>query len=233
MTFTLLGGKLAMNGPAPAEDALWLAASVEIEPGMTILDAAAGSGVAGLALLARCPGLVVAGVEIQPALTTQAEANAALNKLTNYSCVAQDILHFRPSQKFDAVICNPPFYPAERGHQSESDARRIARHQPPGMLEAWLRHLVTLTNGPVYMVLHSASQAGLRTLAQELELTVDILPLATHASRLPKRFLARLIAGGFDWRESVPLKSYDAPLRATVLEEAEPVIGYWPPYRGR
>jgi tRNA1(Val) A37 N6-methylase TrmN6 len=233
MTFTLLGGQLRMNGPAPAEDALWLAACVEIQPGMDILDAAAGSGVVGLALLARCPDMAVTGVEVQPDLAAQAKANAALNGFKDYTGVTADIIAFDPGKRFDAVVCNPPFYPAECGHWSENGARQLARHQPAGMLERWLKHLVMLTAGPVYMVLHSASQTDLRTLAEALGLAVDVLPLATHVSRPPKRLLVRLTSGGFGWREYAPLKSHDAPLRAAVLERSEPVTGCWPPYRGR
>jgi tRNA1(Val) A37 N6-methylase TrmN6 len=232
MTFTLLGGKLLMNGPATAEDALWLAASAEARPGMSVLDAAAGTGVAGLALLTRCPDITVMGIEIQPELVAQAQANAALNGFKTYNGVAGDILTFNPGGKFDAVVCNPPFHPAERGHQSKRGDRQLARHQPEDLLGNWLKHLLALTTGPVYLVLHSASRDKLRRLAGDLALTVVVLPLATHATRPPKRMLVRMIAGGFGWTEKASLKSHDAPLRAAVLERGEPLTGCWTPYRG-
>jgi tRNA1(Val) A37 N6-methylase TrmN6 len=229
MMFTLLGGRLRLEGPPPAEDALWLAASVEVTPHMKILDAAAGGGVAGLAVLARCPGAQVTGVEIQAGLADLANANARLNGFENYTCVAGDILAFEPPEKVGAVICNPPFYPAARGHHSKDEARQLARHQPEGLLAKWLAQLLTLTDGPLYLVLHSTNQTELRTLGDRLRLAIEIVPLATHASRPPKRLLARIRqAPKTAWLEGAPLNAYGAPERVAVLERGGAVTGCWP-----
>ena len=78
------------------------------------------------------------------------------------------------------------------------------------------------TNGPVYLVVHRANRAELQALAKAHLLDVEVVPLATHASRPPKRLLARLCHQQAPaWREGKPLNVYDAPLRAAVLERGE------------
>ncbi|HEX2859291.1 MAG TPA: methyltransferase [Alphaproteobacteria bacterium] len=221
MTFTLLGGRLRMAGKPPAEDALWLSASVApVMRGCRILDAGAGAGVAGLALCCRLPGTFVTGIELQHDLTAQANENAKLNGFETYHCEAGDILQFAPARKFDGVICNPPFHAAARGHHSADPAKQLAHHQPDDLLERWVAHLASLTDGPLHLMVHAANEDELKPLAAWLKWGAVVTPLATTASRPPKRLLVVLAPAAQPvWQVNAPLAAYDPAIRKAVLTD--------------
>ena len=80
-----LGGRLHLRQPArgfrAGMDALLLAAAVPARPGEAVLELGCGGGAAILALGTRVQGLVLTGLEIQPAYAALARANASLNGL--------------------------------------------------------------------------------------------------------------------------------------------------------
>ena len=82
-TDDFLGGRIGVvqpkGGHRAGSDAVFLAAAVTARPGMRVLDAGAGVGVAGLCLLARVPEIEVTAVEIDAGLSALAAANAARN----------------------------------------------------------------------------------------------------------------------------------------------------------
>jgi tRNA1(Val) A37 N6-methylase TrmN6 len=222
-SFTLLGGRLTLLNvpPRPAEDALWLAASLPaLPPHAAVLDAACGCGVAGLALLARQPGLRITALDIEPSLTELAAKNAMLNTLP-LRILTADVLALPPLGPFAAILCNPPFYPAETHPASHTQAR--AKSLPPGQLHQWLAALTAVLQpgGTLHLVLHSACQPQLTAFAQAHACALTVTPLAMSPTLPPKRLLAALQPGsGHTLAILPPVAAHDATVRQSILLNA-------------
>ncbi len=153
-----LGGRIEAVQPVcghrSGTDAVFLAAAAlhEEERGpIRLLDAGAGTGVAGLCLLARFPNLSVTAVERNASACALARANGSENGFgTRYEVVEADLT--APGKalseaglqqgSFQRLIANPPFYPegAVRPGQGREDAHVMA----PGGLEAWAKFLASM-----------------------------------------------------------------------------------------
>jgi tRNA1(Val) A37 N6-methylase TrmN6 len=222
-SFTLLGGKLTLTGPRPAEDALWLAASVTPPPNSKVLDAMAGIGTVGLALLIRCPTLSVTAVEIDPTLTALAATNATLNHHSTYQAHAADLTTFTATP-FDYALMNPPFHATERGHSTPNSTKARAHGLPPNHLTLWLNalHRLLTPTGTMALILHSACQPELLAFAKTNHYTTTLQPLQTAPNKPAKRLLAILTKHTiFTLAEHPPLPTHNPTLRKSILEMAK------------
>jgi tRNA1(Val) A37 N6-methylase TrmN6 len=222
--FTLLGGKLTLTGPRPAEDALWLAASITPPPNARVLDAMAGIGTVGFALLTRCPTLAVTAVEIDPTLTALATSNATLNHHTTYNAHTIDLTAFATATPFDYALMNPPFHATERGHSTPNPTKALAHGLPPNHLTLWLEslHRLLTPTGTMALILHSACQPELLAFAQTHPCTTTLQPLETAPNKPPKRLLAILTKHTiFTLAEHPPLPTHNPTLRKSILEMAK------------
>jgi tRNA1(Val) A37 N6-methylase TrmN6 len=137
---TFLDGRVIVEQPGQGfrsgTDAVLLAAAVPAAAGQSALELGAGSGAAGLCLLARVPGLGMTGVELDAAGVDQARANAAANRM-EARFVTGDIFDLPPELRrdFDHVLANPPFH--DGGQQSPDPARARALSDA-GSLGQWL-----------------------------------------------------------------------------------------------
>jgi tRNA1Val (adenine37-N6)-methyltransferase len=162
-----------LRGYRAATDPVLLAACVDARQGQRVLDLGCGAGAASLCLAARVPGLLQAGLELQPAYAELARRNAAANGVA-LEVVEGDVSAMPAAlrREFDHVIANPPYYPA--GGTPSPNAGRATALQVATPITAWV-------------------EAGLRRLAPggflTLILSVDLLPavlgLAPHATVLP------------------------------------------------
>lgn len=142
----LLGGRVRLaqpkNGFRAAIDPVLLAAAVPAVAGETILDVGSGTGAAALCLAARVPGVDATGIEIDPALVTLANSNAAESGLADrVRFVVGDILSppaGLDGKVFDHVLTNPPFSEIGSGSSSPDPGKRRATVEGAGGLEAWL-----------------------------------------------------------------------------------------------
>lgn len=139
----LLGGRVRLlqprQGYRAAIDPVLLAAAVPALSGETVLDAGSGSGAASFCLLARVPGCVVSGLEIQPELAELARRGAALNGLL-LEVLEGDLLALPPGlrrRQFDHVLTNPPFGDSGRGTASPV-AQRERAHATAAGVSGWL-----------------------------------------------------------------------------------------------
>lgn len=93
----------------------------------SILDIGTGTGLIALMLAQRFPAAHVTAIEIDAAAAKQAEKNTAQSNFAERICVYQaDIFSWAAPQRFDLLVCNPPFYP--HAHPTPSAARQKARH---------------------------------------------------------------------------------------------------------
>lgn len=155
-----LGGRIEIlqykTGHRGGSDAVFLAAAVPARAGERVLDAGTGAGTAGLCLLARVPGIDVAGVEIDKSQCALARQNAERNRFSDrFRAIEADVT--APGkvlgtaglvrEGYDQVIANPPFYGAGSVRAAADASRASAHVMPDGELERWVRFLTTMA-GP-------------------------------------------------------------------------------------
>ena len=143
----LLGGRLLIRQPSQgyrvAIDPIFLAASIDVQPGDTILDVGAGVGAASLCLAVRCPHIRVTAVELVREHMRYAVDNIAINKLRDQV----EVLHgdlLRPPPRLAAgtythVMTNPPYLEAARGRVSPNATKTISNHEGEASLDQWAK----------------------------------------------------------------------------------------------
>jgi tRNA1Val (adenine37-N6)-methyltransferase len=155
-----LGGQVILRQPVAGFrsglDAVMLAAAVPAKPGERALELGAGAGAASLCVAARVPDCDITGVELDTALVTLANSNAAANHMTGRVHFAQSDALDPPRAlrgSFDHVFCNPPFHEGER---SPDGARALAL-QDDGKLGDWLRAAMkrTASKGTLTIILRA------------------------------------------------------------------------------
>lgn len=112
-------------------DAMLLADFASLPKQAAVCDLCAGAGAVGLLLLAREPDCHVTAVELQDAACQLARQNVAENGLADRMTVVEGDLRrietLLPNRRFDAVVCNPPYYPVGSGKEAEAEAIALAR----------------------------------------------------------------------------------------------------------
>lgn len=193
-TETFLDGRVIARQPdtgfRSGLDAVMLAAAVPARPGDTVLELGAGAGTASLCLLARVSNIKVTGVEIDPALTVLAEANAVANHFSA-RFVAADILALPPDLKRDYahVLCNPPFHDEDNSPPDVARARAIMDN---GGLAQWLKVGLqrTVSNGTFTTILRADRLD--EALAAVGGKGVSVLPLWPRAQVPAKRAIVQV-----------------------------------------
>lgn len=177
-------------------DSVMLAAACAARAGDHVLDMGCGVGGAGFCVLHRVAGSRVTGVEVQPAYAALAHENIALNNAGGRATIIQaDIRDFGAPERFDHVICNPPYLEAGTYTASPDGGKAIALgHDDPAMgVAAWVdagfRHLKS--RGSLTMI-HRADMADkiIRALGRRFG-GVTILPLWPRAGENAKRVIIR------------------------------------------
>lgn len=116
-------------------DAVLLAHFVEVKKEQRILDLGTGSGIISLILLHLNGDLLsqCSGIELQQPLFHLAEKNIAANNFKDknklYQGDVRDIRQHLTAGSYDAIVCNPPFYPASSGRKNSNEESNLARHQ--------------------------------------------------------------------------------------------------------
>ncbi len=200
----LLGKKLTLKQPADGFktglDAVMLASACPLKAGQTVLDLGCGVGSAGFCVLKRVEGAHLTGVEIQENHVALAQVNAELN---NYSkqveFINADIRSFKCEQKFDHVICNPPYLETGAHLRSPSDEKATAMgHDDDDLtIQDWVdcaRRSLS-PNGSLTLI-HRADFVDKIIQALESKFgAVEIIPLWPKAGTEAKRVIIRALKG--------------------------------------
>lgn len=163
----LLGGKITLWQPARgyrvAVDPVLLAASVEPRDGARVLDLGCGVGAISICLLARCPGISIAGLELNAALVDIARRNVLENDFSDRLAIHQGSVTAPPPDitagGFDIVVTNPPFLEAGRAAASPEPAKRTADLEASADLQAWIAAVArALKNKGSLAMIHRADR---------------------------------------------------------------------------
>jgi tRNA1(Val) A37 N6-methylase TrmN6 len=181
------------NGFRSGLDAVMLAAAVPALAGQAVLELGAGAGTASLCLLERVSGVLVTGVEIDPALAALAAHNAAANG-ADCKFTAADIFALPPDLKrdFDQVFANPPFHGEG---QASLDPARAAALMDGGKLADWLKlGLQRTVSGGFFTAILRADRLN-EALAALPERGVCAYPLWPRVGEAPKRVIVQARKG--------------------------------------
>lgn len=108
-------------------DGVLLGAWAEIETPFNILDIGTGTGLIALMMAQRFPNAKITGIEIEKAAYEEARYNFEQSDFSERcNAVHSSVQVFKPIQKYDLIICNPPYFEANHLHDS---ARGTARQQ--------------------------------------------------------------------------------------------------------
>ena len=97
----------------------------------SIVDLGTGSGCLAVTAALLYPQAKVLAVDDSPEALAMAAENARLLGATNVSFQELDILQSAPAGRFDAVMCNPPYVPAQELPRLQ---REIREHEPRAAL---------------------------------------------------------------------------------------------------
>lgn len=92
-------------------DAVLLGSWAGVEGARRILDIGCGSGIIALMVAQRAPEAKILGIDIEKEAVAQAQENGQASPFSDrvsFTCV--DVREFRDKDKFDVILCNPPFY---------------------------------------------------------------------------------------------------------------------------
>lgn len=208
-----LGGRVQLwqphEGYRAGVDPVLLAAAMNAAPGERVLELGCGGGPGLLCLGARVPGLVLAGVELQPDYAALARRNAAQNGQTVE--VIQADLAALPAdlrqRQFDHVMANPPYYRAGAHSPAEDAGRQIALGGDTA-LEIWVDVAARrLTHkGYLHMIQRADRLPEVLNACSGRLGSVEVLPLAPRENRPAELILLRARKGGrADFRLHAPL----------------------------
>ena len=186
-----------LKGYRAATDPVLLAAACPAKAGQRVLDLGCGAGAAALCLGARVPGLVLAGLEVQPAYATLARRNAAENGVS-MQVELGDLARMPPALRvdFDHVIANPPYYPA--GGTPSPVAARARALQVDTPLGDWVTAAARrLAPGGWLTLICGADGLPQVLAAMGTKLgSASVLPLQPREGRPALRILLRARKGG-------------------------------------
>jgi tRNA1(Val) A37 N6-methylase TrmN6 len=209
-TDDFLGGRISVaqprKGHRAGSDAVFLAASVPARAGERVLDIGAGSGVAGLCLLARVQGVDVTAVEIDESLAALAAHNAAENGFAaRFRSIAADVTSPGKTlaasalkrEGYQHLMANPPFYAERSVRAAPNSARATAHVMRDGGLAAWVRFFATMAapNGLLTMIHRPDCLGQLLALLEGRFGSVAVFPLFSKSGEAATRIIVQAKKG--------------------------------------
>lgn len=180
-------------------DPVLLAAAVPAEAGQTALELGCGAGVASLCLLARVPGLRVAGLEIQPFYAGLARCNA-MEAGVPFEVIEGDLAAMPETlrdRQFDHVLANPPYFRRTES-VSAADAGRDIALGGETPLEDWVTAAAKRVKPKGYVTfIQRVERLPELLCAMQARLgSLQLLPLIPRVGRESQLFLIRGRKGG-------------------------------------
>ena len=186
-----------VKGYRAATDPVLLAAACPAVAGQAVLDLGCGAGAAALCLAARVPGLVLAGLEVQPEYADLARRNAARNGVA-MEVVEGDLTAMPRGLRrgFDHVIANPPYYAAGGSPSPVAVRDKALRVETP--IAEWVRVAGQRLHPGGWLTMIFATPClpeALAALPPKMG-SAEVLPLEPRVGRAPPRVILRARKGG-------------------------------------
>ncbi|HVO04634.1 MAG TPA: methyltransferase domain-containing protein [Candidatus Cybelea sp.] len=239
-TDRLLGGRVILRQPTEgyrvAVDAVLLAAAVDAQNGMRLLDLGCGVGSVSLCLAARLPQVEVTGLDREPTFIAFARENAALNAMSDrVTFIEGDVLNLPPtlSERFDQVALNPPYLKAGSATVSAHPLKAAATAEGDAKLADWVACArQALKPGARLTLIHRADRLAdvLAALARGFG-AIRLLPIHPKRDRAAKRVLIAATQGSAEPMQLLPglvLHADGGAFTAAaeaILRDAEPLAG--------
>lgn len=150
-------------------DTMVLGALAESNYPDSILDVGTGSGVLGLMMAQKFPKSDIHALDISKKAIELAQQNITLSEFPNqFTTIESDFLQYKPADKFDLIVTNPPFFRTQM--PSCDEERTLQRHEGSMTIQNLINHAATLLsdNGTLWIILPTRRTEEL--LKQELAL---------------------------------------------------------------
>lgn len=186
----------AESGFRTSLDSVLLAAACPAEKGARVLDLGAGVGGASFCLLWRVAESHVTGLEIQPSHVDLAIKNIALNKVEGRArFIEADIRGWRGEDRFDHVICNPPYLDTGTYTPSASEerAKALGHDDKTISVQDWIDTAFhNLKPGGSLTMIHRADYSAkiIQSLGRKFG-AIEIIPLYPKTGREAVRLIVR------------------------------------------
>lgn len=173
------GGPVLLHGDnvfPPSTDTFLLGYFARVRRGERVCDLGAGGGLLGTLLLARQRELTVTAVELQEAgcdtIRRAAACNGWEDRLLPWQADLRQAQQLPHTGSFDAVVTNPPYFPAPRGVLSPDRQRQSTRAECTCTLEDICRAASRLlrSGGRFSLVMPPQRMAELFGTAQKVHL---------------------------------------------------------------
>ena len=193
-------------------DAVLLADFTRAGEKETVADFGTGTGILPLLLAGRGKGSTFHAFEIQAGMADMALRTMRMNGVDDrihiHAMPVEEALRVLVPCSVDAVICNPPYGMPGTTLLNPSDTLRLARHQSPEGLDAWLRTAHRLLRGK-----------GRISLIYPAPRMLEVMNALKRTRLEPKRF--RLIYPGPDKPANLVM--------VEAVKDAKPMLHTEPP----
>jgi tRNA1Val (adenine37-N6)-methyltransferase len=178
-----------------ALDAPLLADFVRTAPEDEICELGTGNGIVAL-LLSIKPFRCLTAVEIQMGLADLARRNVKLNSLEErITVVRADLRTWETDERFDTVVCNPPYIKQGIGHPSASEEKNIAKHEVKATIGEILTKTAALLkkNGRAFFIYPTNRRGDFEAAAESARLAPSrFRPVQARSDTPPNLFLIEL-----------------------------------------
>ncbi len=140
-------------------DACLLGAIAQFNNPIHCLDIGTGTGVIALFLAQRFPNAHITAIEIEKAVFEQATFNIQKSVFKNQiSTVHADALHYTFDQKFDLIVCNPPYF---KNHleKVDSEKNRAIHNKTLDSLQLIRRIKENLNHNGLFWIIYPPQEA--------------------------------------------------------------------------
>ncbi len=188
----------AEKGFRTSMDSVFVAAACPARQGQRVLDLGCGVGGASFCLLWRVAETHLTGIDIQEDHVHLARSNVALNGMEGRADFhTADVRNFRDADRFDHVICNPPYLEAGSYTVSALEQKAIALGHEGSevVLKDWIdAAFENLKSGGSLAMIHRADMSDkiIQALGKRFG-AVDIIPLWPKAGEEARRVIIRAI----------------------------------------
>lgn len=115
------------SGMPVSTDGVLLGAWMDLTECVSLLDVGTGTGLLSLMCAQRKPTLSIEAIDIEKNAIAAANFNFLSSPWSDRITLHHnDVLKHQFAHKFDAIICNPPYF--NSGEQAANSARALARH---------------------------------------------------------------------------------------------------------